>query len=110
MGMAAARVSFDAFLLLVEAHGLPLPQTEYVFAPPRKFRADYCWPEAKVIVERNGGIWKKGGHSSGGGILRDYEKSNLAQLAGYKYLQFTPRELESGSVLPTLKILLGVGR
>jgi hypothetical protein len=99
-------MSYDAFLLLCEAHGLPPPQTEYCFSPPRKFRADYCWPDAKIIVEKNGGIWKKGGHSSGTGLIRDYEKGNLAQLSGFIFLVYTPRELESGSPLPTLKILL----
>jgi len=106
-------MAYDAFLLLLKAHGLPLPQTEFVFLPDRKFRADYCWPEAMVIVERQGGLFFKGAKAGRGAhalptnIIRDYEKSNLAQLAGYVYLQFTPRELESGSALPTLKILLG---
>lgn len=98
---------FDPFLLLLKSHGLPLPQTEFVFAPPRKFAADYAWPEAMLIVERNGQIWRKGGHSSGSGILRDYEKSNLAQLAGWVYLQFTPQQLDSGGCLPELIIILG---
>lgn len=106
-------MAYDAFLLLLKAHGLPAPQTEFVFAPPRKFRADYCWPEAMVIVERQGGLFMKRAKSGGRGahalptnILRDYEKSNLAQLAGWTYLQYTPRELESGAVLPVLKIVL----
>lgn len=106
-------MAYDAFMLLLAAHGLPAPQTEYHFAPPRKFAADYCWPDEKVIVERQGGVFMKtaksgrGAHSLPTNILRDYEKSNLAQLMGFKYLQFTPRELESGSALPVLKILLG---
>jgi hypothetical protein len=105
---------FDPFPRLCVASGLPEPETEYVFLPDRKFRADYAWPAQRLIVERNGGIFRggkgggtaKGGHSSGLGILRDMEKSNLAQLAGWTYLQFTPRELNAGVCLDTLKILL----
>lgn len=100
-------MKLDRFLLLLADEGLPTPQTEYVFLPDRKFRADYAWPEAMLLVEKNGGIWRKGGHSSGVGILRDYEKANLAQLAGYVFLTFTPQQLESGAALPVLKIVLG---
>lgn len=104
----------DAFLVLVQAHGLPVPQTEFQFHPTRKWRADYCWPEAMVIVEREGGIFRGGkgggsalgGHSSGLGILRDMEKGNAAQVLGYVYLRFTPRQLSSGEALPVLKELL----
>jgi hypothetical protein len=106
---------FDPFIALLKARGLPTPETEFVFLPGRKFRADYAWPEAMLIVEKNGGIFRggkgggsaAGGHSTGLGVLRDMEKSNLAQIAGWKYLQFTPRQLESGACLKELAILLG---
>ena len=96
-------MSYDPFVLLCVSHGLPAPETEVVFAPPRKFRADYCWPTAKVIVEKNGGIWEKSGHSSGRGLLRDYEKSNLAQLLGWRLFSFTPAQLNSGEAVEFLK-------
>ncbi len=106
-------MSADRFLLLLQAHGIPLPQTEFEFAPPRKFRADYCWPDAMLIVEREGGIFSRGragmAHAMPTAILRDMERSNLAQLAGYVYLRYTPRELESGAVVPVLKIVLAKG-
>lgn len=105
---------YDPFLLLLEAHRLPPPDTEYEFALPRKFRADYCWRSARLIIEKNGGIFRggkgggsgQGGHSMGVGILRDMEKSNLAQLGGWMYLQYTPRELNNGVPLDLLKVLI----
>lgn len=98
---------FDPLLLLLHAHDLPLPQTEFQFHATRKFKADYAWPDAMVILEVNGQIWKKGGHSSGKGLLRDYEKSNLAQLDGWTYLTFTPQQVaEGGPVLDALKQVL----
>lgn len=97
---------FDPFVALLEAEGLPAPETEAEFIEGRKFRADYLWRPKKVIVEQNGQIWKKGGHSSGTGLLRDYEKANLANAAGWCYLTFTPKQLASGECLPLLRILL----
>ena len=96
-------MTYDPFLLLCAAHGLPVPETEVVFAPPRKFRADYLFRSAKVIVEKNGAVWMKGGHSSGKGIMRDYEKSNLAQLLGWRLFSFTPQQLNSGEAVEFLK-------
>lgn len=101
-----ARGTFDPFLLLCAAHGFGVPDTEVVFAPPRKYRADYCFRVAKVIVEKNGGIWTKGGHSSGRGLLRDYAKYNLAQLQGWKVLVYTPEQLENGAAMADLKQVL----
>lgn len=96
----------DSFVILCRAHGLPEPETEAEFIPGRKYRADYLWRHARLIVEQNGGIWRKGGHSSGRGILRDYEKANLAQLEGYIYLQFTPQQIISGEAVEMVKQVL----
>ncbi len=106
--------AFDAFLGLLKAHGLPLPELEYQFHPTRRFKADYAWPAQKLIVERQGGVWAKAGsrakkaHTEPMAILRDYEKNNLAQLAGWTYLQYTPEQLDKGLVIETLKIRLAV--
>lgn len=101
---------FDGFLLLLEAHGLPLPAREFPFAADRKYRADYCWPAARIIVEREGGLWARGraqaAHARPLAILRDMEKGNLAQVLGYKYLRYTPEQLERGDALPILRLLL----
>lgn len=105
---------FDPFIALCVAHGLPKPEREAAFIEGRQFRADYLFREARVIVERQGGLFSKNAraqkaHAMPLKILRDYEKSNLAQLAGYTYLQFTPDQLDNGVCLPELKILLGRG-
>lgn len=94
------------FLSLLRASGLPEPALEVEFAPPRKFRADFCWPSLKLIVECNGGIWRKSGHSSGRGLLRDYEKANLAQKLGWRYLVYTPDQLTDGTAIADLREVL----
>ena len=70
------------------------PEREYKFHPDRKFRADFAFPDRKLIIEVNGGIWMaKSGHSTGKGIQRDYQKANAAQLL------YTAEEIESGTAL-----------
>lgn len=55
--------------------------------PNRRFKFDFAFFDAKVAVEISGQIWQKGGHSSGKGLLRDYEKLNLAQAYGWIVFQ-----------------------
>ena len=58
--------------------------TQYPFG---RYRADFCHPQAKVIVECQGGTWVPGmGHSSGRGIQRDCQK--FCKLASLEYLVF----------------------
>jgi very-short-patch-repair endonuclease len=63
--------------------------TEEKLIPKRNFRFDYVHKESKVAIEINGQIWVKGGHSSGKGLLRDYEKLNLVQSLGYTVFQLS---------------------
>lgn len=113
-----SRRPFATIPLLCQAHGLPAPEPEVRFHPTRKWRADYLWRAAKVILEIEGGFFrggkgggsKVGGHSSGVGIQRDIEKSNAAQLLGYRYFRCTPRDVETGAVVFVLKkALIGEG-
>jgi hypothetical protein len=79
---------------LCRAEGLPLPIPEYAFAAPaRKWRADYCWPIRKVIVEIDGGLWTQGRHSRGAGMLADFAKLNAATLLGYAVLRYGPHQI-----------------
>lgn len=65
-------------------------ETEVRLIPQRKFKFDYAHLAAKVAIEINGQIWHQGGHSSGKGLMRDYEKLNLAQQLGYCVFQLSP--------------------
>ena len=59
------------------------------------YRADFMWPQARVILEVNGGIYSpKSGHRSVTGLCRDWEKSNEAQFAGWIYLQVGSKHLK----------------
>jgi very-short-patch-repair endonuclease len=78
--------------------GLPKPEREYRFHPPRLYRADFAWLEQKLLVECEGGIFRRGGgwHQSVGGYLDDLEKYNLATLYGWRVLRYSARDINSG--------------
>ena len=74
---------------------LPGPQREYRFAPPRRFRFDFAWPEHRVAVEVEGGTWAGGRHVRPQGYGRDCEKYNLAVALGWRVFRFTGGMLDS---------------
>ena len=86
--------------------GLPVPEREYRFAPPRRYRADFAYPEKKILVEVQGGIYTSGAHSRGVGLERDYEKLNLAQLNGFRVFQFSRKMIESGVAVNMIEEVL----
>jgi hypothetical protein len=86
----------DLLVWHIRARGLPPAKREWRIVGDRRFRWDLAWPDARLAVEVQGGIWIKGGHTTGGGILRDIEKHNLATLAGWRILYATRESIEAG--------------
>jgi very-short-patch-repair endonuclease len=97
-------------LFHMRAAGLPEPEQEYYFARPRRFRADYAYPERRILIEVEGGTWKGGRHVTGAGYRRDCEKYNLAALGGYMVLRFTSDMVRSGEALNTIEKALDGGK
>ena len=83
------------FPTLCKIAHLPVPVAEYKFLETRRFKFDFAWPRLKVALEVNGGVWTQGRHTRGAGYLRDLEKLNEAQIAGWLVLQVIPSELSS---------------
>jgi very-short-patch-repair endonuclease len=82
--------------------GAPEPIAEYWFARPRRYRADWCWPDRKTIVEVDGGQYMARMSQSGrlmvGGRHNgddDRWKMCLAASLGYRVLRFSPSMLET---------------
>ena len=101
----------ELFALQVKLAGLPEPVREFMAIPGRRYRWDFAWPDQdkRVLVEINGGTYARMGHSTGTGIARDYEKSNLAVLAGWKVFAFDRRMVEGGAALAVVSKALEVG-
>jgi hypothetical protein len=95
--MRAARTDATVPLICL-ARGLPAPVAEYRFAPPRRWRFDWAWPDQRVALEVQGGIFVAGRHSRGAGLLKEHEKMNAAAALGWRLLYTTPRQVADGTV------------
>lgn len=86
----------EAFDLQVLAMGLPPGVKEHVFAPPRGWRLDRAWPDVKVGVEIQGGVFAGMHHTTGAGYEDDSVKAACAQLHGWLLFNATDHLLKGG--------------
>lgn len=86
--------------------GMPEPVRQFRFHPVRRWRFDLCWPDCKLAVEVDGGVWTGGRHVSGAGFTRDCVKLNEAVLLGWRVLRFTPAMVQDGSALQYIHFAL----
>lgn len=75
--------SLPLLLKLLSGAGLPDPELEYIFHETRKWRFDLAWPELKIALEINGGVWTNGGHNRAKGYIEDVRKQNAAIACGW---------------------------
>jgi len=94
-----------AFPALCVAMGLPLPVLEHRFHPVRKWRFDFAFPEYKVALEVEGGIWlpKGGRHNRPVGMVKDMEKYNTAAEMGWRILKVEPKRLMTSATVEMIK-------
>lgn len=79
-----------------KAIGLPAPVRELQFYPSRKWRADLAWPDYRLLVEYEGGVYINGRHTRGRGFENDCDKYNTATLEGWRVMRFTKKHVKSG--------------
>jgi very-short-patch-repair endonuclease len=96
----------DTFAFQLDAYGLTGYVREYQAIPGRKFRFDFAFVEARLLIEINGGTYSKGAHSTGIGLHRDYEKGNLAVQHKWRVLQFDCKMVKSGEALNVTEQIL----
>jgi very-short-patch-repair endonuclease len=94
----------------IRAHKLPEPERQYYFAASigRKFRADFAWPQYKLIVEVFGAIWKRGGggHSHPMHIEKDIERQQIAVLLDWYVVPVTTDQVKEGEAIAILERVL----
>jgi len=81
---------------------------EFYFHPDRNFRADFAWPQHRILLEIDGGIYGRGkpcptcgrkavgAHTSIQRLKSDHVKLNEAAILGWIVLRQTPEQLENG--------------
>lgn len=65
--------------------------------PPEAFYGGTSF--AVLLVDVQGGVWIKGGHTTGTGVTRDCEKYSLAAVVGYRVILCTPAQIKKGLAL-----------
>lgn len=88
-----------------KALGMPCPISEYKFNPNRRWRIDYAWPDAKLAVEIEGGVYNYGGHNRISGFIRDVEKYNSLTELGWHLLRYLPKKINYPQIEKVYKML-----
>lgn len=89
----------ERFLIHLFAAEIQKPQREYRFHPTRKWRLDFAWPDRKLAVEIEGGVWTGGRHTRPQGFIEDCRKYNALSLAGWRLLRFSGEMVRSGEAI-----------
>jgi hypothetical protein len=93
-------------LAMCSEHQLPIPDAEWVFAPPRRWRFDFAWPDQRVALEIQGGLFVQGRHTRGAALLKEHEKLNAAAALGWRVLYTSPSHILQ--IIPMLRDALKV--
>ena len=108
--MLAKELTKQAFLQLLKNNNIPAPQTETLFAQPRKFQADYFWRcnGIALMLELQGGVEgsARSGHNSISGMKRDREKLNIASSLHIFTVQVSYTELIAPETINYIKKIL----
>lgn len=94
------------FVERLRAEGIPEPAGEYRFLAGRAFRFDLAWPNLRLAVEIEGGLYIEGGgrHNRARGYENDLVKYNVAALLGWRVLRFGPHLLADNSAVAAVKL------
>ena len=90
------------FTTLWDAAGGPELQREYRFAPPRRRRADFARTQARLLIEIEGGLRKRGRHLTPRGFAADAEKYPAATLQGWTVVRLVSMQLTPETVKQVL--------
>ena len=90
---------------LLEA-GLVGFEREYQAIEGRRFKWDFAFVKDRLLVEVQGAVWVKGGHSTGVGITRDCEKFSIASVNKWFTIPVTTDHVKNGKALEWIKQFL----
>lgn len=118
----------DLLAFQMKAAGLPSFATQYPWPKIEKaegrlypqsptgrvrgYTADFYFPpmgqKSALLIEVDGQVWFKGGHTSGTGYSEDRVRDAEAMCCGYRTLRVTTGHVTSGQALQWIVRLLGV--
>jgi len=83
--------------------GLPRPVREHRFHNVRRWRFDLAYPDCKVAIEVDGGVYTRGRHTTGRGYTADQYKGNMAIEMGWLVLHYTTTMLSKRQINETVE-------
>lgn len=101
-------MQYPMFYRLCASNGIQTPVAEFRFHQDRKWRFDFAFPDKKVAVEIEGGVYSNGRHTRGSGFIADMEKYNAATELGWRILRFTPSQITQSGTYNQIKNTLGL--
>lgn len=91
----------EMLALQIAEAGLPAPVRELRWLPGRRYRADFAWPDRRLLVEVEGMV-----HRIEGRWRADVVKNNAAVLSGWRMLRVTGRMIRSGDAVSLIRAAL----
>ena len=95
----------DTFSFQCKFYRLPQPECQYKFCE-RRWKFDFAWPDKKIAIEIDGGIWSGGRHVRGKGFEMDCEKLNKAVSLGWKVYRFSGSMVNDGRAILFIQDIL----
>ena len=95
----------DTLAMQLKAVGIDCVR-QHLYVPGRKFRADFCLPERRILVACDGGVYNRRAHGSVSGILADIARQNFASINGYFVIRVTPQMVNDGTALKLIEGIL----
>lgn len=97
------------FRRLCADNGLPMPVTEHWFAweaMRRRWPFDFAWPDEKLALEVDGGLFVEGAHVRGAYILKTHDKLNTAARLNWRMLYRVPGNLCTAETIALVRAAL----
>lgn len=79
---------------------------ELMFHPERRWRFDVACHSASIAIEIEGGVFVRGRHSRGAGMIGDMEKYNAAVVLGWRLLRYTPQQMAAGVFIEDVRAMI----
>ena len=88
------------FLSQLRLCGINLPVMEHRFHPSRRWRFDFAYPDKKLAIEYQGGVYmNKSGHSNVSGMERDCLKFSSAAALGWRVMPINAGMVRRGEAV-----------
>jgi very-short-patch-repair endonuclease len=96
----------EVFKCQCNLFSIEMPIEEYRFHPTRRWRFDFAWPQYKIAVEIEGGIYSKGRHTRGQGYANDCNKYNSAVELGWSIYRYPTNQVLNFSAIKQISRIL----